>query len=1005
MTFPHFWSDDEVARYFPVEALTKDPAIFRQVHVPIDRIEVDAARSIRIPHEVKSVDRQRVLLTSEDKVLEFIRRSKPEDPNRIIMVVGETGSGKSELCQSLAYALEGDNQHIPILIKRSRTKLRDIVQAIEGALGAPVTEPRELEHVSPEQFSASIKFALLEYIDSVAAATAFGPNVDTLRQIIALPVFEEKIQEVYERYREEIARPGGARRPDLLPLETFLQLTGIAHREHHLTLMRYPPDITESPVRYAYQRLEPKVRESLARFLNIDDLLDKVRRLSDQFARDGRRPVLLIEDITTFGFLQNDLLDYLFDLSSGHFDVVLGITTEFERFNQENRLGPLSTVRDRLEARLLLSRQGGTLFAESKYQELARLHLQAVVHPPSPLPSWWGVFDGDYPLHPLAIQRIWNGLQEGGSAKRTPRLLLRVIRTVLEDERLPADVLAGLAGALLRAPNVDPALSAAISLPLRNLAMWYGYPCRDGIFLPEDMLIAFGIPADGSRVAGGWVVLPLAPALRDLYTTCEPPTDTGPITVSPPKPPPPDDLPGTVGVGSGTPGPQSPPSPRPDVLLEARDALLRWLETGREFAYREILARGILATLEYFQLDPFTLARPGAIAGSGRSVTIRARTTPESRIAFEGLTQDRDVTRLLIPRRRYDQAVLEYMLRLGNHDDRADRLAHDPDLPRVALQQYLEARVIETQTRGAAELERFLGGVSIPEIASLAQLLLLSGLGRIAISGSSGATDLSQAVVSPHDDDTLYQAPDSMLHPHWGQFYRHAAVWNSLFVATFYLQVSFLDYDRLDSCYHHLTDQTAFMDLLQRVSRADTQALATRFTLVVQSDRENPFADAVSDLQGYIRALKLWLAKEPKAALAKTVATTSALLPQPAELGRLLTLADDLIGFQTSRPYMRESWRRAGEILKEDNAAQDLLTLRRQLKSINDALAHPHPANIVAAAQKLRRLQTVPIMDGIMALADLTSYIAKDRSLDLQSSEGHFAHLSDLMQRLQQVVT
>jgi hypothetical protein len=995
MTYQRFWSIDDVERYFPVEALTKDREVFEQVHVPIDRIEVDLGRVTRLSCQTEHINGQRVVLTSEDKLLHFLGCSKPTDPNRIIMVVGETGSGKSELCQSLAYQLEGHETHVPILVKRSRTKLRDIVQTIESALGEHGTEPRELDHVSPQQFSAAIKLALLEYIDSTTAISVFGPgNVDALRKIVSLPIFEETFQDVYERYRAEISQPGGARRPDLLPFEVFTKITRSAWNEHGINLTPYPQG--SSPVQAAYQRLEPKVREALARFLSIDDLVDKVRRLSDRFAKEGRRPVLLIEDITTFGFLQNDLLDYLFDLSGGHYDVVLGITTDFERFNQESRLGPLSTIRDRLEVRLLLTREGSTLFADRMYNELARRHLQAVVLPPAAPPPWWNAFDGLYPLNPFAVQRIWNGLQENGQAKRTPRLLLRMIRAVLEDERLPADVLSHYFGSQLHAPAVDTVVSGPNASSLRSLATWYGYPCRNGIYLHEDLLAAFGLSAGDHQVVDQWVVLPLTPALRQSYASCEPPIP-GQL-IAPPT--------------GGAIGPTLPPQPgrRPPPpeqrgdgttsLLAAREALVAWLKTGGEFPHREMLARGTLAALEFFQLDPFSLERPGAIAEQGRAIVIQQRATPESRVAVEGLSQDRDITRLLIPRRAQDQGILEHLLLLGE-DSR--RLLQDGDLPRVALQQYLVERAEETRCRARDELQRLLGGLCLPEVSALAQLLLLSGLGRLALSESSVARDLTQPCTgtqSADADDALYQAPEG-LHPQWGRFYKYADVWQGIFVATFYLQGSFVDYDSLAPYYDQLRDQTAFMSLLGKVARADPRGLSTRFAIAGRSTPADTFSAAVASLQEYTRALTLWLRQHTRTELAHRVRVAAELLPQASEFDRLRDLVDQVVAFQEARSYLRPSWRRSQDLVNEDDAVSAVLMIAKQLNHVEAVLGYAHPANVVFAAQHLRRIEAMPTLGALRGLGDLRKAVAEDHSLDDQATDSNLAQLGELLSRLQ----
>src|SRR5687768_1037035 len=99
MTYQRFWDERTLYGVFPVEALSKSPEVFEQTHVAIDRILVDKMRQRRVKYR-SELDRGREkLLTDEQSILDAILNHRPEEPNRLILLVGQTGSGKSELCQ------------------------------------------------------------------------------------------------------------------------------------------------------------------------------------------------------------------------------------------------------------------------------------------------------------------------------------------------------------------------------------------------------------------------------------------------------------------------------------------------------------------------------------------------------------------------------------------------------------------------------------------------------------------------------------------------------------------------------------------------------------------------------------------------------------------------------------------------------------------------------------------------------------------------------------------
>lgn len=994
MSYLRPWTPENVARYLPVEALTKDPEVFQRTHVPIDRIRVDA-RSGNLACTAEAVGGRQVVFTSESDLLAFVRDSRPQEPNRISLIVGETGSGKSELCQSIAYALAESPSHVPILIQRSRTKLRDIVGAIEDKLGQVRSAPRELDEVPPELFSATIRVALLEYIYSQAGRRAFGANVDALGTIINLPLFEDGLRSVYTRYRDEIARPGGVRVPDLLPLETFKQLTGAAYQATRVALRRDLND-DRSAVEVVYERLEPQVRSALARFLQVEDLMNKVALLSARFKERERRPVLLIEDITTFGFLQSDLLDYLFDLSSGNYEAMLGITTDFAaaRFDQLAHLGPQQTVRSRIALRLVLTDDNRrTLFAENHYLTLARRHLQGIVDVPQPEPLWWNCFDRCYPVSPITIQRIWAGLKEDGLPKRTPRLLLRTLRAVLESAFIPSETLNQQLGQQLTAPPVDVVLPDKAAAEVQGLAMWYGLPTRDGVFLPIELFDAFAVSVSGLQMRDNWIVVPLAPGLRSRYADVLSPLHTGAPSAVP-------EVEASSEVVSTVP---LPPPLVPTVeepltaVEETRSALIAWLRTGAEFPHRELLARGILTGLDHFGLDPFELRPEGAIAAEGRPIVLQAPGRAESRVAFEGLSSDRDIPRVLIARRESDRPVLEWLLVLADRTSRDERdFWDDPNVPLVELYEYLAQRTEATHERALQDLkDEAFGGLQIEQLAALAKVLLLAGSGNSARS----THELSARMV---ESDLPVSAPATVFASAWGRLAANADVLQQLFVASFYLQGSFLNHDLAEACLNELRAETDFMGALGQLQRARPQRLRTIYG--VRSARPEALGEAVEALQGFVTALRMWLQQAPRTALRQVAASYVASLPTVEELPRIAELASDFLAYQESVRFVRPEWRAAVTALGTLNAREQLEVVRQEVVAIQLILASTHPLDVLAAQRRIDDLNRMPIIAALVEAQNLAAQLKRDRTLDTPAGAvDGFARLEALMSELVRV--
>ena len=498
--FHRCWTEATVDRYFTTEAMAKDDEAFMEVHLPISQILVDA--DCKAFGELGGKPH-----TDEEGLLKLILKSTPGHENRIFSVVGETGCGKSELCQWLYYKAQ-DEVHVPILIRRSMTRLRDIIALINRHLNEPVPhEMKDITDLWPETVSYQLAAAMLMHLNNPTVLDRLGAH-DTaaLRTLITSSRFEERMEHNFIAYCDVVKQLDKARILDLLPDRDFRDM------------------VVESgglrDARGCYLQLEEAIKDCLEKTLQVEDFVDKLRRISESYKRSGRRPVLLIEDITTFTFLQNDLLDYLFDLASGNYDVVIGITTGFEKANEQQIYGAQQTIRDRTAGRFILTdERNETLFLRDNYVQLARLYLGAVKDDECPICEGEPILDqtfgeGLYPYNERFLDNVYNGLQQDGNRKQTPRLFLRALRhTLLAEDMRPFESIEILD--IVKPPTAYFVQSAGHGDEVEKILRWYGLSYNTGVHLSEQIADTFNVSVpQNAQIVNGFFRFGLRPGVE-----------------------------------------------------------------------------------------------------------------------------------------------------------------------------------------------------------------------------------------------------------------------------------------------------------------------------------------------------------------------------------------------------------------------------------------------------------------------------------------------------------
>lgn len=124
------WDPALVRQVLTTESRQKARELFMRTHRPLRRIRVDFCMERDLAGR----------FMGEEEVYGLIAGGPLEADNRLFLVVGEAGAGKSELCQWLEYRAESARR-LAIHVPRSMTSAAHVVALLRrtlGLAGAPV---------------------------------------------------------------------------------------------------------------------------------------------------------------------------------------------------------------------------------------------------------------------------------------------------------------------------------------------------------------------------------------------------------------------------------------------------------------------------------------------------------------------------------------------------------------------------------------------------------------------------------------------------------------------------------------------------------------------------------------------------------------------------------------------------------------------------------------------------------------------------------------------------
>jgi hypothetical protein len=481
---PSYWDDQQVDHFITSEAHTKKktPEQFRETHVDIDRIQADFLTPLGISDE---------FVTQED-VLNAITASHLEDPNRIFILRGEPGSGKSQLCEWVKYQIngcgesdEGMEDRVALHVSRSQTQMDQILDVLTEPLDVD-PDVRNIEGSEPYDLANPIVGLLRGYWstellsdEELEELTAERDDGTDLRDI-----FAENISDYQEALSSRDENP------------EFNLITRSDYRELHLSLSSGKKLRDNKEI--IFPALKKQAHEYLSKNL-VGDFKEQLQEYSELYQDKDVRPTLICEDLTTFSVLKEQLLDHIFELSSSSYDIVLGWTIGWEQDNIDDALARQNAAKymeGRSEGKLTLTDEKGEAFFldDDASVALARSYLDAIKRnsdiesAPEEVEE---AFDNLYPFNERFIHVAFRQLNDEGSSRKTPRLLLlRVVKHCLKSSWPPYEAMKS--NSFVDTPMLE--IDATYDQIYRDISRWYGVELDNGIGVKTEVLDTFGIP-------------------------------------------------------------------------------------------------------------------------------------------------------------------------------------------------------------------------------------------------------------------------------------------------------------------------------------------------------------------------------------------------------------------------------------------------------------------------------------------------------------------------------
>ena len=768
--YPKNWSTDAIDKYITKESQEKGREAFQKTHIPINRIKVEQNKVFDdfVDNSNKYVD--------ERAVFDGITASKLTDPNRLFFVIGESGSGKSELCQWLDYELQDYSDdggiHEPILIPRHVREPREVLGLLTEELeGYDLESAKYLSNLPPSGIYKETFGKIINRFDRTQQATVDFLNSES---------FENKVRSQLDHYLESFDNPDESLTFEPISyenLEKLLEKSPSVKREHNSR---------EDSTKYLYEEIKTGATEALKGMLFSGDIKEILKDVGKTYKERGQRPVLIIEDLTGFTIYDHQVLSFFSSISSANFDVVIGVTTgPYNNLVERQRADMASqdTIDDRIQARLRLTEEADdgrgskTLFLEQPdiHIKLVQKYLQAIKDEsatefeslpdgitPSDLDEAFG--ENLYPFNEAFLTRIYQNLQEKNVPKQTPRVYLTFVIEELLNNKNPPFVQVELLQQRLGV--IENPISSEYDGDDADVLKWYGSELNSEYRVDPRIPKTFGLESEGKA--------PIVDSEGDLCPEC------GTILTRPTD----DTCPNSQCEWER----EDDGETKTDIYEDNLNELLAWRRGETDLSTTSNLEDGVERTIQFFSDTPHTLVHEACSSNEaayfrwekgGRKVPVHIDNGNEP-----------DYTKITVTP-ELPERLLTDLLKIGVWDE--------TDLSKLQQQDRIELHTLrewadETISAHRDQLEKDIiesFGPSVDEMALFGKYLLNVFTGT----STEFTADALAKRVETANIQTIYATTD--FDGDIKRLEENAELLKKLFHARFHLRKNIVNYDRL----------------------------------------------------------------------------------------------------------------------------------------------------------------------------------------------------------------
>ncbi|MFG2683736.1 protein DpdH [Streptomyces sp. NPDC048392] len=320
------WEPAVASSTINTEAVSPSREVFLATHAPL-RIK-----------RARIMDERELLLEGdpigEREVLEDFLALRPDSGALLMPVVGDSGSGKSHLVrwvrEQLASMDEGADEREVIYLEKSKTSLKAVISTlIAKAESSDLAQLKEdinrfTDDIDEESLARRILNELSEALEATSPNTESRPLARMLvgpgklaallldphvRAELLTPgkfVPELAHQLIHNRQAGQTDRPEGFSVSDLpLDIRDIQSASGMAQRL--LGTISTRGDLQAIAVDLLNSHLEAAIKS--AANLGAGRLLDAMKQVREEYHRQGKEIILLIEDFALIQGVQRDLLD------------------------------------------------------------------------------------------------------------------------------------------------------------------------------------------------------------------------------------------------------------------------------------------------------------------------------------------------------------------------------------------------------------------------------------------------------------------------------------------------------------------------------------------------------------------------------------------------------------------------------------------------------------------------------------------------------------------------